>query len=206
MPDGGDGKKMVSLRLDEHSRQCLECLSERYNITQTAALEAAVALLARPTQDERADRVLGLSATQEVPIARIHQHLEAWATGLADATLDNENLFSRQEWNLIADVCNGTLWQGSGSSPGILLAANVGDGHRLDGAGEKWLGYPAAGKVALLTSKVRDLDYLHAWAVITAVQVFWDHCNEIDHSEDEWWTLRFRTTHSSTMEKEKDTP
>src|SRR5206468_1688739 len=44
-----------------------------------------------------------------------------------------------------------------------------------------------------LVGKLRNLDYVHAWALIVAIQWFWDHQHEgIDIKKDPWWTLAFR--------------
>lgn len=99
-------------------------------------------------------------------------------------------VLTRGEWNLIADVNNGTadLWDYSGSDmPAMsMIAANVEDGHRLDGAGEKW-GVDVPG----LLAKLRALTPTHGEAIADAVRWFWDH-DGIDHTAAEWWHPAFR--------------
>lgn len=158
--------------------------------------------------DQRAVEVLGAS-TQS-----LNQALECWADAIARASADNAQALAREEWNLLADVCNGTLWEPASGSPGVLLAASVEDAHRLDGTGYKWLadeGVELAGslervgagkptkatreadaRVADLVKRLAALDYAHAWAAILAVQFFWEHPQEIDHAADPWWTTAFR--------------
>jgi hypothetical protein len=100
-------------------------------------------------------------------------------------------------------------------NPGVLIAANVEDGHRLDGAGYRWLsdgetdlagslakvgaGKPTKAmrdideRVADLVRRVAALDYAHAWAMIVSVQFFWNHTElEIDPRNDSWWTPGYR--------------
>lgn len=151
--------------------------------------------------------VIGDSAGQ------LNQALEAWATLIARATQDNETAFAHAEWCLIADVCNSTLWEPSAESPGVLIAANVSDGHHLDGTGYKWLadeGTELAGslerigagkptkamrevdaRVSSLVKRLAALDAVHAWAVVVAVQFFWEHAGAVD-SEAPWYTLAYR--------------
>ncbi len=157
----------------------------------------------------RTREILGDSATY------LNQALECWADLIARATADNAESFAPLEWAIIADVCNGTLWEPGVGNPGIMLAAEVEDGHRLDGTGYKWLGDEGtelagsldrigAGKstkamravdaqVASLVKRLAALDYVHGWAVIVAVQWFWGHCElDIDARTDAWWSIPFR--------------
>lgn len=129
--------------------------------------------------------------------------IECWEIALSRAAENIAPLFVRAEWNMMADVCNGTMWAygTSGSRPEMLLAASIEDGHRLDGTGYRWFcdeDFPAKkeqakvdAKVSSLLQRIRSLTYTEAWAVIQAICFFWQH-TEIDHSASEWWTVSFR--------------
>lgn len=147
--------------------------------------------------DMRALAVLGTSA------GNLNQAIECWASIIARATADNSNDFAAQEWCLIADVCNGTLWEPNIENPAVLLAAEVSDGHRLNGTGYRWFCdakgeatkemKAADNKVKALVEKLAALDYAHAWAVIVAVQWFWQNTERnIDVRAEPWWTLAYR--------------
>ena len=70
-----------------------------------------------------------------------------------------------------------------------MLWANVADAIRLDDLAAKWEVADPDGLVAHL----RELDVAHAWAMVTAVQWFWEHCGEpLDFTVDAWWTPEFR--------------
>lgn len=138
----------------------------------------------------------------------IEASVACWEIALTLASRSVESKFTRPEWNMIADVCNGTLWAygHTGSNPGTLLAAEVSDGHRLDGTGYRWfcdtdaLVIPADQRanadtaVSDLVWKLNALEYVEAWAVIRSICWFWQH-NDIDFTVDEWWTLEFRQTY-----------
>lgn len=157
----------------------------------------------------RTREILGDRATE------LNQALECWADVIARATADNADVFTPSEWCMIADVCNGTLWEPGVGNPGTMLAAEVSDGHHLDGTGYKWLadeGTELAGslerlgagkptkemravdaQVSSLVKRLAALDYARGWAVIVAVQWFWRNCEaEIDPRSDPWWTVAFR--------------
>lgn len=107
------------------------------------------------------------------------------------AAAELKPVLTRAEWNLIADVNNGCadLWDYSGSDlPALVgITANVDDGDRLEGAGEKWdVDVPA------LLRKLASLTPTHGEAIADAVRWFWDHSAEIDHQKDEWWSPAFR--------------
>lgn len=73
--------------------------------------------------------------------------------------------FSEKEMSLIADSCNGTMFQ-AWSVP--LLYANIEDSIKLDGLDEKW----GIDGVALL-SGLRGLDLAATFALVDAVERFW---------------------------------
>lgn len=145
--------------------------------------------------------------------------VEGWEAALQAAAEDNARAFAPEEWCLIADVCNGTLWYPLQPNAAYSLAANIEDGHRLDGAGYKWLAdeeTELAGSLARaigaqqtqamrrvdkevgdLVKRLAALGPAHAWAVILAVLWFWNHCQEdIDVRKDPWWTLQYRRQHA----------
>lgn len=136
--------------------------------------------------------------------------LVCWEYALLEASRKVEGVFSRQEWNLMADICNGTAWAygHTGSSPAFILAAEIEDGHRLDGAGYRWLSeedFPSQKeqkhvdeRVARLLTTIRSLDYTEAWGVIRAVCWFWQH-TEVNHQADEWWKVEFRRAYKGTQ-------
>lgn len=165
--------------------------------------------------DPQALAVLGTSAPQ------LNQALECWGNIIARASADNSKDLGAAEWAMLADVCNGTLWEPRVDNPAVLLAAEIEDGHRLNGAGYKWfcgedgelagslerlgLGKPtkemrdADNRIKALVEKLVAMDYAHSWAVIVAVQWFWDHCElQFDARKDPWWTLAFRRKHADS--------
>jgi hypothetical protein len=72
---------------------------------------------------------------------------------------------SEKEISLIADSCNGTMFQ-AWSVP--LLYANIEDSISLDGLDEKW-GVDGAA----LLDKIRALDLSTTFALVDAVERFW---------------------------------
>jgi hypothetical protein len=90
------------------------------------------------------------------------------------------------------------------ANPGQLLATAVEDAHRFEVIGATCLDWGECdstiikdkhidAEVRRVVEKLRNLDYGHAWAVILAVQWFWEHHDEgINIHKDPWWTLAFR--------------
>lgn len=125
-------------------------------------------------------------ASQQVNgVLRRHAMLVEQAARELDAVL------AREEWNLIADVNNGSanLWDYCESQLPLLagITANVEDGDALEKAGEKW-GVDAKA----LVRKLKKLSPLHGEAIADAVRWFWDHPDGIDFAADPWWLPAFR--------------
>ncbi len=155
----------------------------------------------------RAINVLGDSSPA------LNQAIECWAAAIVRGTADNAkkiwneessqlNIRALKAWCLLADVLKGKQFDPDYANPGDLLATAVEDAHRLEGAGDKWFdsavdeesyGSELDKKISAFVKTLRELDYVHAWAAIIAVQWYWDHenCN-IDFKKDQWWTLAFR--------------
>ena len=160
----------------------------------------------------------------------LNQAIECWAALLARAMADNakkiwnnalaeetgkmEDMYALKEWCVLAETLKGIRFDPEFAAPGALLAAAVEDANRLEDSAVKWFSMALPGEeyseieltdrcVAKLTKKLRELDYPHGWAVILAVQWFWDHQGEgIDIKTDPWWTLSFRRQwHQKTIDK-----
>jgi hypothetical protein len=152
----------------------------------------------------------------------LNQAIQCWASLLARATADNaktfywneegclvghltgkrEDMHALHPWGVLAEALKDVRFDPEFANPGELLATAVEDAHRMEDAAEKWFSSEFDGEeyahglettVKELIRELRNLDYAHAWAVIVAVQWFWDHHGEgIDIKKDAWWTLAFR--------------
>jgi hypothetical protein len=150
--------------------------------------------------DEEVFRTLALDPREHGAI-QVSAALARYARHLGAAAREVEGMFSRDEWNYIADVMNGCAdmmdYSETPLSHRISILANVEDGHRLDGAGYKWFGEEdraaADAAVAALAQKLHRLTDLQGDAVAAATRFFWDDSTgSIDHARDPWWTLAFR--------------
>lgn len=161
--------------------------------SKTAAVAAGVRVLVWVGEDY-AGRLLALDSTGPLPIGAeaITEALTAWAQAIDRAT---EHLdLDIDEWNLIADVMNGTLATPGYSRPAMLVAANVEDGHRLSGVGLKWFGDDANERTNKLVNKLMALDYVGGWAVLYAARWFWAHADTVE-TDKPWWTPLYRRRH-----------
>lgn len=186
-----DKKTMAAFRFSPTTHARLDRLAEGWHVAKVGVLEHAVHVLADPE--------IGAAVGDGFQAAE--QGLRCWAELLSQAAADNAQTFVRDEWNLVADANNGCsptfAMAGEDFRAGVgptLLWANVADAIRLDGADRKWLGdgKSAAKRGRELVEKLRSLDFVHGWAAVVAVQFFWQHCQEIDHTQDEWWQVSFR--------------
>jgi hypothetical protein len=149
----------------------------------------------------------------------LNQAIECWAALVARATADNAREFQQtdttlaqftneywgmDQWSLLAEVLKDMRFDPEFANPGQLLSTAIEDAHRLENIGFNcfdWGGCDSSvikpshidAAVEKLVESLRQLDYVHAWAIIVAVQWFWEHRNEgIDIKKDPWWTLPFR--------------
>jgi hypothetical protein len=158
----------------------------------------------------------------------LNQAVECWAALLARAMADNTRTFSASysewqinllnehclhDWALLASVLRGMRFDADFANPSELLATAVEDAHRLESIGDEWYFTEADeserkdrdAAVGSLAEKLRKLPYAHAWAVIVAVQWFWEHHDEgIDIKKDLWWTLGFRRQWRQKQSGNKD--
>jgi hypothetical protein len=156
----------------------------------------------------KAVEVVGCSAPA------LNRALECWAALLTRSTADNCKAFSPaiddvrakapcpslHEWALLAVALKSKHFDPEFADPGAILAAALEDAHRLENAANKYYFRPTGeyeqkevdSAVADLGKKLRDLDYPHAWALIIAVDWFWEHSEETDIEKDAWWTLSYR--------------
>jgi hypothetical protein len=157
---------------------------------------------------ERSLKILGLTPDADpeagVPVPgaiQIVGALARYADAIDHAGRELDKVFSRQEWNYLADVLNGCAdvweWSESPAMPSIAwIAANAEDAHSLDRAGDKWFGEelePGSGDKATkaMLAKLRGLAPIQGDAILAAIRFFWSH-TEIDHSKAKWWLPQFR--------------
>jgi hypothetical protein len=128
--------------------------------------------------------------------------LSRYADSIERASRELDRVLVRAEWNYLADVMNGCadLWDWSESPiPSLsLIRANAEDAHRLDRTGDKWFGEEldtgSGDKAAkAFFAKLAKLEPIHGDTILASVRWFWRHHIAIDHSEDFWWTIEFRT-------------
>ena len=113
--------------------------------------------------------------------------IECWSSVLVKAAKENAKAFNRDEWNLLAKSL-GPINRGrdaecrlptSYEQPGIFLAGLVND---TDTA-----------------MKLSELDYVHAWAVLKAID--WRlTLNVVIKPRDAWWTPEFWETATEALE------
>ncbi len=135
--------------------------------------------------EPRTLRILGQSTPQ------LNLALDCWARQVVAGAAEAEGLLSKPEWLFLADCLNGHLADAREDNSSLVLSVH--DSHELDGTGHKWFEAEAAEHVEEVKAKLRGLSYSAAWAVILAVQFFWDHHESLDLLADEWWRVSFRT-------------
>jgi hypothetical protein len=145
----------------------------------------------------------------------LNQAVECWAALLSRATADNSNKIVKSrfsdlgggrievdylhEWGVLADTLREMRFDPEFANPSFLLASAVEDAQRLQGVGFRWLepslnfdgSLEVNPAIFRLIEKIKNMDYAHAWAIIVAVQWYWEN-HEMIAKEDEWWTLAYR--------------
>lgn len=117
------------------------------------------------------------------------QAIRCWAKMMEAAAVEMETAFSAAEWNYMAAACQEVVWDfdPERDRPGEAVAERVERGARYEVRSD----ILDPKKAQTLGKKLRDLDYLHAWAVIWALQ--WGEKNQDTIGEaDQWWKLAHR--------------
>lgn len=170
--------------------------NRRIMLTVTPALAKSLRILGlSPEPDNEA----GLAVAGAMQITAT---VGRYADAVDRASRELDRLLRREEWNFLADCLNGCadVWEWSETPMGsmFLILAEAEDSQKLNGTGDKWFGQeiqPGSGekKTADLLEKLRGLTQIHGDAILAATRYFWSHGQEVDHSEDKWWTVDFRT-------------
>jgi hypothetical protein len=111
----------------------------------------------------------------------LNQSIEWWSALLAQASREVAEQFDAAQWQQLAAALSERVFDPAVSRPGLLVA------DALTAQTSK----PAQA----LARTCADLDYLHAWAVIWAVQWYWDNVEEIKKG-DAWWEVDYRRAHA----------
>ena len=182
--------RQLGLKVTDETHQLLDRLAKTYG-SRTNVIEHAVGLLA----DSDIAGVLGNADSSQ------QQGLLLLCDLLTPACAAVENLLDGSEWNLIAEtncgiVPSSSTFDCTRRRATAALMANVEDSIIID-RGSQWLGDgPSAVKRGKsLLAKVKRLSELERWAVILAVQFFWEDASfrrKIDLANDSWWTLDYR--------------
>lgn len=140
----------------------------------------------------RALEILGVDTSERGVGAELSHAIECWADSMRRASAEVAERFSRQEWCLLADVLNGS-WTLDRSWTGQVLALEVHDAQRLDGAGDRWFGDgEGSSKIPEMIARLQACSFEQAQAIILAVRWFWAHHESVDIQADEWWALKYR--------------
>jgi hypothetical protein len=128
------------------------------------------------------------------------QAVLCWGKVLEQASLAVAGQLKPGEWAFLAEAAAGKEFEfdPEWSDPGNQLAQTAERGcsyelglHHLHKDRAK-----ARDAAAALAKRLRDLEYVHAWAVITALQWRADHSGRAAVAEnEEWWTLAHRQRH-----------
>ena len=209
-PDGEQHRVKQQRLLEEirsHYQEQVSDLLESCSFTEEISemANASGVTSFRPDEDTREaiSRLVDLHGHESASEA-ISLSVQGWEMALNLAQAEVESILDREEWNCLADVMNGALWTvQSGTRPGMIFAANVEDGHRLNGVGEKWFESSPDERIKALIGKLHALTYVQAWAVGSAIRWFWANSElQFDHQTEEWWTMKFRR---GTVKKQQQT-
>ncbi len=161
----------------------------------------------------KATEILGDSAPS------LNQAIECWASLITRATADNAKKFRKQDgpdlfgnvghplhdWAFMAEALKETRIEPDFSNPSAILASALEDANRLHDLGAKWFHAEhlegkwkeysdlSTKEIEAVVELVRKTDFVHAWALVLAVNWYWLHAGDgVDIKNDEWWTLAFR--------------
>ena len=111
----------------------------------------------------------------------LNQAIECWAALLAPAARAVAEQFDAGQWQILAAALSERRFDPAVSQPGLLLADA--------------LTPPVSKPAQVLARACGELDYVHAWAVIWAVQWYWDNVETIKKGEP-WWDVDYRRAHA----------
>ena len=100
--------------------------------------------------------------------------------------MDNASKFTKQEWAALAEALSRTRVSPELTNPGDFMVQVLKDADAIEGIAAKH-----KVDIAAISKKLAKLAYVHAWAVITAVEWYKDNQERVSPS-DSWWTLDFK--------------
>jgi hypothetical protein len=111
----------------------------------------------------------------------LNQSIECWSALLSQASREVAKQFDAAQWQLLAAALSERTFDPAVSRPGVLVADAL----------TAQMSKPAQA----LARACADLDYLHAWAIIWAVEWYWNNVEEIKKG-DQWWDVDYRKSHA----------
>jgi hypothetical protein len=133
-------------------------------------------------------QLIGSAALSVTSPSEVQSHaaLDCWAILLARATVGNAGEFSKQGWPALAEALSRTRVSPELTNPAEFMVQVLKDADAIEGiaANHKV-------DIAAISKKLVKLDYVHAWAVMTAVEWYKDNQERVSPS-DPWWTLDFK--------------
>jgi hypothetical protein len=160
---------------------------------------------------ERLQTIHGAANATEA-VADAVARLEA---GLDRASREVADLFAPEEWNMMASIMNGAMWETGRPSSGQWLAIEVHDGHTLNGEGYNWLianelpvvlvppkeKAEADRRAADLVRRLAELNSDQSAAVAYACRWFWVHASDERVTlESPWYRVEWRETLKTSSE------
>lgn len=114
---------------------------------------------------------------------------------VANAAVNVASRFAPVEWEYVYKSFNGREVEPESNRPGHHLAEAVEQHHARFGAKDVLDGKDVEKSVSKLCDKLRQLDYLQAWAMLIAIR--WREEYDHETAKDGWWTLAYREHHES---------
>lgn len=171
----------------------------------------------------------------------LNQALDCWAGELARAITKNAESFrgghmakgdkqvrvqASEHWTMLSVSLQKKNFDPEYPKPGELIASAVEEAERFEGLwtkrrlNAKGSDSDCATETELLNTdfaafltQLRQLDFVHAWAIINTIAWYWQNHTRIDSNKDQWWQLWFRLdlertkrTGSEKAERQKKSP
>ena len=136
----------------------------------------------------RPDAVMALGGYR---VGFLDRAIDCWSQALALASAHLEGQFDKADYSFLFEALNGVGIEPDMGTPNEQMAEPVVQAGKRPGLAFAVYGDQMGQRVQALASKVRDLDYLHAWATLWGLLCFRENCPGVDPARVEWWKTEF---------------
>jgi hypothetical protein len=146
----------------------------------------------------RPQAVMGLGGRR---VHFMENALDCWLEALTQASADNQVRFDAGDFRFLYEPLHDAMIEPYVANPSERMVEAVEMASQRPALAFEVFSDETGQRVQKLTEKVRNLDYVHAWAILWPLWCFRENCKGLDPARVEWWKMEFVRGHAQQRGK-----